>query len=192
MKEKILTKTISRAKILKGKRIFLRPPTLEDFIELTTLYKTNLKFHRGRVQPKTSREGFEKYLAQNERAENEFFLICLNENGTIAGTSNLSQIFMGNFRSAYLGYLLGEAYAGKGFMSEAVRLTLSFAFKTLKLHRVEANIQPENIASINVLKRAGFSNEGFSPKYLKINGRWRDHERWAIIVEEWKKSKLNK
>ncbi len=141
------------------------------------------------MQPKTSREGFEKYVAQSERAENEFFLICLNENGAIAGTSNLSQIFMGNFRSAYLGYLLGEALMGKGFMSEAVGLTLSFAFKTLKLHRVEANVQPENTASINVLKRAGFSNEGFSPKYLKINGRWRDHGRWAIIVDDWRKRK---
>ncbi len=128
-------------------------------------------------------------MAQSERAENEFFLICLNGNGAIAGTRNLSQIFTGNFRSAYLGYLLGESYAGKGFMSEAVGLTLKFAFKILKLHRIEANVQPENIASINVLRRAGFSNEGFSPKYLKINGRWRDHEQWAIIVDDWRKRK---
>ena len=72
-------------------------------------------------------------------------------------------------------------------MTEAVGLTLKFAFKNLKLHRVEANVQPQNLASIAVLRKNNFTEEGFSPKYLKIGGRWRDHERWAIIAENWKK-----
>jgi ribosomal-protein-alanine N-acetyltransferase len=63
---------------------------------------------------------------------------------------------------------------------------LRYAFKQLKLHRVEANIQPENVASIALVKRAGFVNEGYSRRYLKIGGQWRDHERWAILHEDWK------
>ena len=74
-------------------------------------------------------------------------------------------------------------------MSEAIRLILRYAFKQLKLHRIEANIQPHNSASIAVVRKYGFTKEGFSPKYLKISGRWRDHERWAIIKENWSEIK---
>jgi [ribosomal protein S5]-alanine N-acetyltransferase len=70
-------------------------------------------------------------------------------------------------------------------MTEGLRLTLKYAFKVLKLHRVEANIQPGNVASIKLVRRCGFKREGFSPKYLKIGGRWRDHERWAIRTDNW-------
>jgi ribosomal-protein-alanine N-acetyltransferase len=65
-----------------------------------------------------------------------------------------------------------------------MQLALRFAFTELKLHRVEANIQPANKRSLNLAKAAGFRREGFSPRYLKIGGRWRDHERWAILAEE--------
>jgi [ribosomal protein S5]-alanine N-acetyltransferase len=71
-------------------------------------------------------------------------------------------------------------------MTEAVELILRHAFKSLELHRVEANVQPENKPSIAVLERNGFIKEGFSEKYLKIGGEWRDHERWAITVENWR------
>ena len=70
-------------------------------------------------------------------------------------------------------------------MTEGVALVLNHAFNSLKLHRIEANIQPSNTASINLVKRLGFANEGFSRQYLKINGQWRDHERWALTVENW-------
>jgi len=71
-------------------------------------------------------------------------------------------------------------------MKSAMPLVLRFVFGTLKLHRVEANIQPTNAASLAVVKRAGFKKEGYSPRYLKIGGRWRDHERWTMTVEDWK------
>jgi ribosomal-protein-alanine N-acetyltransferase len=98
---------------------------------------------------------------------------------------NLSQIFYGPFCNAYLGYGLGVGFTGQGLMTKAVGLILKYAFVDLKLHRVEANVQPDNLASIAVLKRNGFRREGYSEKYLKIGGRWRDHERWAIIRENW-------
>ena len=102
------------------------------------------------------------------------------------GTMNLSQIFHGGFRSAYLGYYVGARYANRGYMTEALQMTLKYAFEDLKLHRLEANIQPQNIASIALVRRAGFVKEGFSRRYLKIGGRWRDHERWAILAEDWR------
>ena len=70
-------------------------------------------------------------------------------------------------------------------MFEGIRLAIAYAFDTLYLHRLEANIQPGNEASINLVKRLNFTQEGFSPKYLNINGAWQDHQRWALTVENW-------
>ncbi len=89
-------------------------------------------------------------------------------------------------QSAYLGYAVGKPFAGQGYMREGIELVLRHAFTTLRLHRVEANIQPDNHASIALARGAGFRREGFSPRYLKIGGRWRDHERWAILADEWR------
>lgn len=101
------------------------------------------------------------------------------------GAVNLSQIFRGGFQNCYMGYQIGGPFAGQGYMGEALHLALGHAFHTLGLHRVEANVQPENTASIALVKRVGFRLEGYSPRYLKIGGRWRDHARWAILREEW-------
>jgi ribosomal-protein-alanine N-acetyltransferase len=174
---------------LKSEKVFLRPPIADDFEELVLLYKSSREFHRGLVQTPITPTAFEKYLAQSQLEANEYFLICRNEDAAVAGSINLSQIFRGNFKNAYLGYYLGEKFARQGFMTEALNILLRFAFKNLKLHRIEANVQPQNLSSIAVLKRANFTKEGFSPKYLKVGGRWRDHERWAIIVEDWREKK---
>ncbi len=176
-------------KLWKGKKVFLRYPKSEDLAEFIALNKSSRRFHKGLVKTSVDKQGFDDYLARNEREENECFLICRNTDGAIVGVINLSQIFRGVFQNAYLGYYLGGKFTGFGFMAEAVDLILRFAFKELKLHRVEANVQPRNLASIAVLQKTGFTKEGFSPKYLKISGRWRDHERWAIIAEDWRKKK---
>ena len=106
--------------------------------------------------------------------------------GELVGVVNLSEIVRGTFRSAYLGYYAFAPYNGRGYMKQGLVLALRRAFKELRLHRVEANVQPENEASIALVRGLGFRREGFSPRYLKIAGRWRDHERWAITAEEWK------
>ncbi len=174
-----------KEKILKGKKVYLRYPKASDFEEFIELNKSSVDFHKGLANPPKNKDAFDEFFAKNEQSANESFFICSIQTNEIAGSIGLSQIFRGGFQNAYLGYYLGEKFAGKGFATEAIALTLKFAFEDLKLHRIEANSQPHNLASIAVVKKNGFSIEGFSPKYLNIDGKWRDHERWAIIVENW-------
>jgi ribosomal-protein-alanine N-acetyltransferase len=99
---------------------------------------------------------------------------------------NINEILRGFLQSAFLGYYGGFFHAGQGYMTEGMSLVLRHAFVKLELHRVEANIQPGNTRSIRLVERCGFTREGFSRRYLKIGGKWRDHERWALLVEDWK------
>ncbi len=172
---------------LVGKKLYLRSPKIEDLDEYLQMSKESEKFHRGLIKMSRTREEFEAFLERAQKPENACFLIIRKTDEAIAGMINLSQIFYGPFCNAYLGYGLGARFTGAGLMTEAIELILKFAFKDLKLHRVEANVQPENLPSIAVLKRNGFTKEGFSRKYLKVGGRWRDHVRFAIIREDWKK-----
>jgi RimJ/RimL family protein N-acetyltransferase len=91
----------------------------------------------------------------------------------------------GGLQSGYLGYGAFAAHAGRGLMTEGLRAVLGTLFGELGLHRVEANIQPGNAASLALARRLGFEKEGFSRRYLHIDGDWRDHERWALLAEDW-------
>lgn len=169
-----------------GERVWLRRPAARDREEFIALNRASARLHRGLVSPPTRPEQFEAFLRRSRRADCACFLVCHVEDGAIVGSITLSQIFRGGFQNAYLGYYVGERYAGRGYMTEALRLVLRHAFERLKLHRLEANIQPENVASLALVRRAGFVREGYSRRYLKICGRWRDHERWALIAEDWR------
>ena len=181
------SKSIGQAAVI-GKRVFLRHPSARDCEELITLNRASTRLHRGLASPPTRPEHFHAFLERCRRTDCACFLICRIEDDAIVGAVNVSQIFRGGFQSAYLGYYVGERYAGQGYMTEALRLLLRYAFLKLKLHRLEANIQPKNVASIALVRRAGFVREGYSRRYLKICGRWRDHERWALIAEDWKRN----
>ena len=102
----------------------------------------------------------------------------------IIGVVNVTEIVWGAFRSAYLGYYGMVGKSGGGLMTAGVGQVVRYAFDELGLHRLEANIQPENAKSIALVRRLGFVKEGFSPRYLQINGAWRDHERWATVATE--------
>ncbi|QND96840.1 putative ribosomal N-acetyltransferase YdaF [Burkholderia cenocepacia] len=88
------------------------------------------------------------------------------------------------FQSAYLAYYGMAEFSRKGLMTDALRAAIDVAFGELGLHRLEANIQPGNHASIALVRRLGFRQEGFSPSYLRIGGEWRDHERWALLADD--------
>lgn len=168
-----------------GKRVFLSRPAKRDCKEFIELNRASTRLHRGLVSPPTTPTEFTGFVERSRRPDSASFFICRVEDDAIVGSINLSQIFLGGFRSAYLGYYIGAPYSGQGYMTEALQLMLRHAFQNLKLHRLEANIQPGNVASIALVKRAGFTKEGCSRRYLKVCGRWRDHERWAIIAEDW-------
>lgn len=166
-------------------RVFIRKPTEKDYQELVSLHQRSKEFHFPWVSPPLTEEECRTYISRCQNDDFEGLLICHSTNYKIVGIANLSQIFYRAFQNAYLGYYVDVNFAGQGLMSEGIRLAINHAFYTLGLHRVEANIQPENTTSINLVERLGFTKEGFSQRYLKISGEWRDHERWALTVEDW-------
>src|SRR5215470_16032122 len=170
-------------------RVVLRTPDASDRDELLRLARASRRLHRRWVDPPADASAFRSFLQRGRLPSVRTLLVIRREDRAIVGVFSLSQIFLGNFRSAYLGYWVGAPYGGQGYMTEGMALLLRHAFGPLKLHRVEANVQPGNVASRALVRRTGFRREGFSPRYLKIGGRWRGHERWAVTVEDLRSSR---
>jgi ribosomal-protein-alanine N-acetyltransferase len=175
---------VQRGVLESGERTLLRRARPGDAEEFTALMRASRSLHQPWSFPPVRNEEFTALVERARADDFELLLLCHRDDGRILGFFNLSQIFRGPFLNAYLGYAVGEPYGGDGYMSEGIQLVLRHAFGTLRLHRLEANIQPDNARSLALAKRAGFRLEGFSPRYLKIDGKWRDHERWAILAEE--------
>jgi [ribosomal protein S5]-alanine N-acetyltransferase len=169
-----------------GRRVLLRAPTAADRSEFLALTRASRRFHRPWSRPPTTPASFAAWLRRYRHPAQVALLACRRDDARIVGVLMLMEIVRGAFQCAYLGYWVGAPFAGQGYMGEALRLALRHAFGPLRLHRVEANIQPGNAPSLALVRRAGFRHEGFSPRYLKIGGRWRDHERWALLVEQWR------
>jgi ribosomal-protein-alanine N-acetyltransferase len=142
--------------------------------------------HHPWLSPPTTPEAFHEVLRRVDDARYDPQLVCRREDGAIVGFININEIVRGAAQFGFIGYGGVAAYSGQGYMTEGLRLILRRAFTELGLHRLEANIQPANASSIALVRRLGFVREGFSERYLKINGRWRDHERWAIRAEQWR------
>ncbi len=155
----------------------------DDQEEFTRLARASAEFHRPWVTiPQTAAE-FADYLQRYESSDAESTLIFLRESGALAGFVTINDIIRGPYQRATVGYGSFASCAGRGYMSEGFGLVLRFAFGDLRLHRLEADIQPGNKASIRFAKRVGFRHEGFSPGFVLIDGAWRDHERWAITSD---------
>jgi [ribosomal protein S5]-alanine N-acetyltransferase len=168
------------------RRVAIRPPAAEDESAFTAAMRTSRAIHRPWISmPETPAE-YAAYLERSRRENCAFFVARRRDDDAIVGFLNISEIVRGAFQSAFLGYGGVAGFEGQGYMWEALELVLRRAFTTLRLHRLEANIQPQNTASIALARRCGFELEGYSPRYLKIGGRWRDHERWAIRAESWR------
>ncbi|MBV8036068.1 GNAT family protein [Roseateles sp.] len=157
----------------------MRPITAADEAAFIAAARVSRQLHRPWVQPPCDTEGFARHLARFDGEAHHGFV--LEVKGELAGAINLTNIVMGAFRSGYLGYYAFAGFAGRGLMTAGLNAVVQHAFQGLGLHRVEANIQPGNAASIALVRRCGFQLEGYSPRYLKIGGRWRDHERWARL-----------
>jgi ribosomal-protein-alanine N-acetyltransferase len=170
-------------------RVYVRPPRRADEYEFVALMRDSRAFHKPWASAPTDAARFAAYLEDANRPDFEAFLVCRIADDQLIGFFNVSQITRGSLQSAYLGYAAAERFAHQGFMREGIELVLQTAFLELRLHRLEANIQPGNAASIALARGAGFQREGFSPRYLKISGRWRDHERWALLADDWRRAR---
>jgi [ribosomal protein S5]-alanine N-acetyltransferase len=162
----------------------LEAPTLGAMDELLAASERSEALHAGWVSPPRTPREYHEYLRRIQRATHAGYFIRTAER-ELAGVINLSEIVRGYFQSAYLGYFALVPHQGKGHMSAGLRLALDRAFGEHRLHRVEANIQPANEASLRLVRRLGFRREGLALRYLRVAGAWRDHERWALTAEEW-------
>ena len=172
--------------VIRGKKVFLRPPISADYREYVGLMKISVPFFRDLLPRFGGKKDFDDYLQRCEREDFYGFLICRRADGAIVGNMNLFNLVRRAVQYAIVGYFVGAPHVRQGYATEALQLMLRFAFTKLKLHRVEASIQPRNEASLALVKSAGFTREGCSRKLVKIAGQWRDHERWAILVEDWR------
>ena len=157
--------------------------TADDFLAFT---RANQDFHRPWVHPATDVNGYRAYLDRLETTDATGFLVGRNADDLMVGVINVNDVVLGGFCSGSLGYYGTAAFAQRGYMAEGLGLVLDQAFGPLGLHRVEANVQPANSASLALVSRIGFRKEGFSPAFLQIDGKWCDHERWAMLADDWR------
>ncbi|WNI28112.1 GNAT family protein [Streptomyces sp. ITFR-6] len=176
--------------LAEGPRTAIRAFTSADSDEFTACARESRELHRPWLFPPTDPDTYAAYATVLiEDPSKAGFLVCERHgdgggaDGAVAGFININNIVIGGFRCGALGYGVFAHAAGRGLMAEGLGLVLRHAFGPLGLHRLEANIQPGNEASIALVRRAGFRLEGFSPDFLFIDGAWRDHERWAITAE---------
>lgn len=170
-------------------RVELRRPTAED----AEAYRAALLASYDRVSEwnPVDVDGFGALLAANAAGELITFLVRDRADGGLAARVNVSGITRGRFQNASLGYDAFDPYVGTGRTLEGLRLVVDACFRQkppepgLGLHRLEINVQPDNERSLALVRRMGFRHEGFSPRLLHLGGAWRDHERFAMTVEEW-------
>jgi ribosomal-protein-alanine N-acetyltransferase len=178
--------------VLKGARVFLRVPQATDYTAWSALRASSRKFlipweplwPPDDLSRAAYRARMKRYARDLQDDSAYPFFLFLAESGTLCGGLTLSNVRRGVAQTATLGYWIGEAYARKGLMTEAVRALTPFVFDQLGLHRLEAACLPHNAASIRLLKACGFTQEGYARSYLRINGEWHDHLLFAILAED--------
>jgi ribosomal-protein-alanine N-acetyltransferase len=177
--------------ILKGSSVFLKFLESSDAESMLRLQVRNRDFFQAYVPLRNDEfytlEGQLEVIRKNEekrRLDQHYsFGLYLIETGELIGNVTLSEVLRGPLQSCFIGYYLDKYHNGKGYMTEAVRLVVKYAFDELKLHRIEAGVMPHNLGSIKVLEKAGFHKEGIAKKNVKINGKWEDHQVLAIVNE---------
>ena len=178
------------AATVTGPRVYLRPPRLADAAPFLAAARASRALHGTWTRPPETAARFaefvKRFALRGRTPTHAAFLALRREDDAIVGTFNFSEIVRGAFRSTYLGYYAFAPHAGQGYMTEGMALALDTAFGLLALHRVEVNIQPTNARSLALAQRIGFTREGFSRRYVKIGGRWRDHVRFAMLAEDWR------
>ena len=170
-------------------RVVLHRASRADRVELVVGNQASRAYHHPWAEPFTDEAGFDAWLTRSLTGPHVQLVAREAASGEVIGVVNINEIVGGFFQSAYLGYYGMVRHTGRGLMTEAGGRAVSFAFADLGLHRLEANIQSDNLRSLALVQRLGFRREGYSPRYLRIGGVWRDHERWAVLADEWDDSR---
>lgn len=163
--------------------VTIAPVLAGDQSELTEAVIASRSLHRPWIDPPDTPGRFGDWLDHLARDDQEAYLVRHQACGRLVGYVNVANIVGRAFRSASLGYGAFSDHAGRGLMTGGLRAVVQTAFDDLGLHRVEANIQPANRRSVALVARCGFKKEGYSPRFLLVDGDWRDHERWALRNE---------
>jgi [ribosomal protein S5]-alanine N-acetyltransferase len=165
--------------------VVLSRPSRADTAEFIAAVRASKAHLEPWIAAPDTPEWFDAYLARAAREDQASYLIRHSGCGALVGYANVNNIVRGGLQSGYLGYAAFASHAGRGLMTAGLTAVISDAFAGVGLHRLEANIQPDNSRSLAMVRRLGFKREGFSPRYLLVDGEWRDHERWAVLADDW-------
>ncbi|HSM19752.1 MAG TPA: GNAT family protein [Hyphomicrobiales bacterium] len=183
---------IETGPVLYGNGVYLRTPQMSDYGQWALLREES----RGFLVPweptwpsddltrAAFRRRLRRYYRDIREGEAYPFFIFRQSGDALVGGLTVSNVRRGVTQSCSLGYWVGEPHARQGVMSAAVAAVVGYAFDTLRLHRIEAACLPDNVASIRLLEKAGFSREGMARRYLRINGAWRDHLLFALLEDD--------
>ncbi len=181
--------------VLQNDNLVLRPLKLRDKKEWTKLRQRNQNWFQQweSTVPDEFSDGKASFyqIVKNLRVEakaQRSLPFVMEIDKKIAGQITVANINYGSTRSAYIGYWIAEEFAGKGYTPLAVAMAIDHCFEVLKLHRLEITIRPENLKSLRVVEKLGLRSEGLRPKYLHIDGDWRDHLVFAINKDEYNES----
>lgn len=166
------------------REIILHRVSMADKEELIAANAANRIYHAPWVCPFNDADSFDAWFTRIVSGPHVSLVGREPATRQAVGLVNLNEIVMGAFRSCFVGYYGYERWAHQGWMTAALRAAVHFAFRDLGLHRVEANIQPDNTASARLAARAGFQKEGSSPRYLFLNGIWCDHDHWVVLNDK--------
>lgn len=184
--------TITASPTIRAERVLLRAPVIGDFGQWMALRGSSRSFlapwepvwPADDLTKLAFRRRIRRYLREIKNGTGYPFFVFSPDGETLLGGLTLAQVQRGVTQSAVLGYWMGAPYAGRGFMSAAVRAVVGFAFDNLHLNRVEAACLPHNEASIRLLEKVGFQREGYARKYLCIDGRWQDHLLYGLLRDD--------
>jgi [ribosomal protein S5]-alanine N-acetyltransferase len=157
-----------------NRAISLSAPSAADADEFIAAAQASASLQRPWVSAPDTAEGYLSFLNRAAREDQGSYLIRHAECGGLVGYVNINNIVRGALHSGYLGYAAFASHAGRGLMTAGLRAVVTDAFSSL-----------DNHPSLRLVQRLGFRREGFSPRYLMVDGEWRDHERWAVLAEDW-------
>lgn len=158
----------------------------EDAAELLSAIARSQELHHPWVTPHRNLSELADYIDQPPEIRLSYGI--REAGGELAGVININSIIRGAFDNGFLGFYALSPHEGRGIMGQGLAAVIDLAFGEHELHRLEANVQPDNTRSAALVRRLGFRLEGRSPRYLRIDGEWKDHDRYALTVEEWRTS----